>query len=116
MEGGLLGWHVLGALRPAGIQEHICVFFSRHPCGETKDSKQKPDGAHRGVTGRRDKSLPATSRYERTHPKPAHTRSRKQQEPQRHEEDPSADILPLPVMHNPDNTPVLVNERAGVRV
>lgn len=46
VKGGLLRWHVMGAQKLAAIQEHICVLFSRHPCGELKDRKQKPHGTH----------------------------------------------------------------------
>lgn len=71
VEGGLLGWHVLGAQRLAATQEHICVLFARHPREETTDSKQKPDGAHKGVT--RWENNPSSQKVQNGHPEPAQT-------------------------------------------
>lgn len=55
--GGPLGWHMLGTQRFSAIHGHICVLFSRHSCGEIKDSKEKPGGAQ-SVARLGGKSLP----------------------------------------------------------
>lgn len=86
----------------SAIHGHICVLFSRHPCGEIKDSKEEPDGARRAW---RDREV---SHCQSGTTKTAQTWPPHWREPWGREEDggwhPS-----LPVMHDLNSACVLEN-------